>query len=230
MDFDIYCDESNSDVLSSNKSKYSFMVIGGIWLPSQEKSAIKQDIKKIREAYGCYGEIKWNKVSNSKLDFYLALFDYFFSKDIRFRAIIVDKLKVDLIKYHKADAELGFYKFYYQLLHHWILDFNSYSIYIDLKTNKLGDRVKILKDCLQNSNITSDIKKMQALHSHEVIFIQLADLLTGAVSSKFNNSITSQAKQVIIKAIENHLKHEIKPTSRDIRKFNIFKINPKGGW
>lgn len=231
MDFNIYCDESNSDVLVSKKSMYSYMVIGGIWIPSDKKLEIKRDIKKIQNTNECFGEIKWNKVSNSKLDFYLALIDYFFgNNDIRFRAITVDKTKIDVINYHKSDAELGFYKFYYQLLHHWILDFNSYSVYVDIKTNKSKDRIKVLKDCLQNSNITSEIKNIQALHSHEVIFIQLTDLLIGAVNSKFNNNIISKAKQTILETIEKHLGHEIIPTSRNIHKFNIFKINPKGGW
>ena len=36
---------------------------------------------------------------------------------------VINKNDVDLYKYHQNDQELGFYKFYYQVLHHWIFDF-----------------------------------------------------------------------------------------------------------
>jgi len=53
---------------------------------------------------------------------------------MRFRCIAVDREQVNLAL-HQNDGELGFYKFYYQLLHHWILD-NEYRIFCDLKTNR----------------------------------------------------------------------------------------------
>ena len=61
--------------------------------------------------------------------------------------------------------------------------------------------------------------------SSEVVLIQLVDLLLGAVSAKFNKSVTSNAKIAIIERIEHRLGHQIMPTSRGVKKFNVFKIS-----
>jgi|SRR3989339_299806 len=232
MDFDVYCDESRLDILSSKKSSDSYMVIGSLWIPSERRNEVKDRLKQAQNEHRYLCEFKWNKVTSSKMEFYLELIDIFFeyNEDFRFRCIVVDKDKVDLFKYHQSDAELGFYKFYYQLLHHWILDCNTYSIYVDMKTNRCGNRLPILKGCLQNASLFSDIKSVQALPSHEVLFIQWADLFVGAVSAKYNGGIKSDAKKKVIGRIEEKLGFAIMPTSRDFSKFNIFKINPGGGW
>ncbi len=233
MEYDIYCDESRSDIFTSQKTSDCFMVIGGLWLETKNRLKFKQELRDLRQKNKCFGEIKWNKASPAREDFYKKVVDYFFDKgnDLRFRCIVVEKNKVDLMRYHEADAELSFYKFYYQLLHHWILDFNDYSIFLDTKTNRVKDRISVLSDCLRKSNISSEIKNVQALPSHELVFIQLTDLLVGAVSASFNHSIKSKTKKNIIAKIEQHLKHKIIiPTVRDYVKFNVFKICPGGEW
>ncbi|MCK5740807.1 MAG: DUF3800 domain-containing protein, partial [Chlorobi bacterium] len=84
---------------------------------------------------------------------------------------------------------------------------------------------------LKNSNLTSTIHNVQALPSHESSGIQLADILTGIVTAKFNNKTTSTAKNNLIQHIEkNYLGHKIRPTPKGSDKFNIFKINLRGGW
>ncbi len=122
-----------------------------------------------------------------------------------------------------------FYKFYYQLLHHWILDFNRYRIFVDTKTNRAHDRIWTLERCLRNSNLTSEVA-LQALPSHELDLIQLADLLIGAVSYKFHGHRSSSAKLEIVRAIETRLAREIGPTPRSEDKFNVFRFRSGGGW
>lgn len=227
MDIEIYGDESNQQLLvSKDFSRGSFFSIGGIWLPSSKRNLFKESIKEIRQSENCFGEIKWNAVSPSKLSFYLKLVDFFFAQgyDLRFRCIVIDTQTLDLDTYHQADQELGYYKFCYQLLKNWIEDFNTYSIYVDCKTNRNPDRLRTLKSFLSNANLLADVRIVQALSSAQVVFIQLADLLLGAVSAKFNTSTESEAKLAVIQRIEEHLKHQIMPTSRSVRKFNVFKI------
>jgi hypothetical protein len=207
------------------------MLIGGLWFPAEKRSLFKSEIRLLRKKFGVFGEIKWNKVSASKLDFYINLVNYFFDKkgdDLRFRCVVVDKDKVNLVKYHESDAELGFYKFYYQLLHHWILDFNTYSIFLDVKTSRVKSRLKVLHRCLSCSNLSSEIKLVQAIPSRESIFIQLTDLLLGAVNAKFNRQISTPVKEKIIETIELRLGHDIQSTYRTERKFNIFVIDLGG--
>ena len=172
------------------------------------------------------------KVSPSRVLFYNDLVDYFFSKklDLRFRAIVINKNDVNLYKYHQNDQELGFYKFYYQVLQHWILDFNKYSIFLDYKKNRDRSRLHTLQNCLSCSNLSSDINIVQAVKSDESVLIQLTDFFTGITAGKFNDKIFSKAKNKVIKRVEHHLKRKIAPTGLYEKKYNVFKINLSGGW
>lgn len=230
MNFEIYCDESGLESLA-NKDAHLFSGIGGIWFPSSYRETFKREMNTIKTKYNVRGELKWQKLSPSFMDLYKEVIDYFFRSNLRFRIIIIESNKVDNIVFNNDDAELGFYKFYYQLLHHWIYDFNEYDIFIDLKTNRVNGRLNTLKNVLERSNLSTRINQVQALPSQESVGIQLADILTGLVVAKFNQELTSVAKLSIIEYVENtFIGNRIKPTPKWEEKFNVFKIDLKGGW
>lgn len=233
MHFDVYCDESRPDLLASKKSQAKFMLIGSLWLPREMRGKYKEEIHRLRDRYKIGGEFKWTKISPSRRDFYLALADWFLSKkdSLRFRCIIVDQNKVNLKLYHQDDQELGFYKFYYQLLHHWILDFNDYSIFVDFKSNRRRDRLPVLKQCLDLSNLSSNISLVQAIRSEESVLIQCTDVLVGATAYRINNQINENStKYKVLNRLEKGLGWTIKATSKAEQKFNVFAINLRGGW
>lgn len=231
MEFEVFCDESGLEALN-RKEEHLFTAIGGIWLPAEMRQPFKHAITEIKNKYNVHGQLKWNKVSPAFLEMYKEVADYFFSVDyIRFRVVLIEAQKVNNFKFNNADAELGFYKFYYQLLHHWIFDFNKYNIFVDLKVNRNKGRLKELKKVLDLSNLTSEIFQVQGLPSEQLSGIQLADFLTGLVASKFNRKNTSPAKLGLIEYVEKkHLKKPIAPTGKWEEKFNVFKINLEGGW
>ena len=230
MEFEIYCDESGLEAIK-DKEAHKYCAIGGIWIPEQYRPILKEKINSIKHKYNIYGELKWNKVSPLTIQCYKDVIDYFFSASrIRFRAIIIESSKIDNNVFNHGDAELGFYKFYYQLINHWIIEGNEYRIFLDHKINANKDRVNELGRILKNSNIDASIKYIQALHSHESVAIQLADILTGVVFAKFNKTITSEAKLELIELVEKYLCREIKETRRLEEKFNVFNINLRKGW
>jgi len=232
MKFEVYCDESGLEALSNRKA-HAYTGIGGIWIPAEQRSLLKKGINDIKIKHNIFGELKWQKVSTAYFELYKDVIDFFFNTDyIRFRVILIEAAKVDHIRFNNADAELGFYKFYYQLLQHWIFDFNDYAIFADLKKNRNKGRLKELEHALDNSNYTSDITQVQALPSHESLGIQLADILTGMVTAKMNNEYNLfSAKAKIIEYTENkYLSNEIVATGKCEEKFNVFKINLQGGW
>lgn len=229
MDLEIYCDESRQDLFKTPIPGENYVLIGGICIKAADRQTLKKGIKDIRISHEILSEFKWNKVSPSKIDFYFDIINFFFNHEIRFRTVVLRADELDAVKFHQADNELMFYKFYYQLLHHWILDKNKYRIFVDTKTNRVHSRLKTLKKCLANANLLSEID-VQALPSDQVDFIQLADLLIGAVSYKFHNRNESDAKLKIINQIETKLEREIGPTSRFEQKFNIFRFKPGGEW
>jgi hypothetical protein len=225
--FEIYCDESNQDLLSSrSRGQYRYTLIGGIWLPSIMRQELKEKILELKKRFNFKREIKWNEVATSTLPFFEKLIDLFFSKDdkLGFRCIVVDARKFDSVKFHESDPELGFYKFYYQLLKNNLSSGSTYRIFLDYKVNRLPNRVKVLEKVLQNARPEIESITLQALPSNEVLLIQLADVLLGATGYKLHGLTSSKAKLAIVKRIEKHLGREIQPTGPEEKKFNVFQI------
>ncbi len=232
MDFEIYCDESRQELFRTRRAAQGvYVIIGGIWIEAKKRTYYKNLIHQLRERYRVYGEFKWNRVSPSRLDFYLDLVRLFFREEMRFRCIVLALDEMDAVQFHEADEELMFYKFYYQLLHPWILDLNRYRIFVDMKTNRIPDRLRTLKRVLSNANLSSEILDVQALPSKEVDLIQLTDVLIGAVGYAFHNLRTSDAKRCVVGEIERFLPyHRIQSTWKGEEKFNVFRFRPGGGW
>jgi hypothetical protein len=233
MKFDVYCDESRPDLLSSQRPQARYMVIGSLWLQADDRQEFKEAIHELRNRHKIGREFKWRKISPSRIDFYLELVDWFLRMDqrLRFRCIAVEHEKVNLLKFHESDQELGFYKFYYQMLHHWIQDFNEYTIFCDFKQNRLRNRLHVLRRCLDSANLSSKIHDVQSVRSEESVLIQLADVLTGAAAACLNDQFKpGSAKEKMLKLLEEGLGREVCPTRRDEPKFNVFMINLQGGW
>lgn len=232
MKFDVYCDESNPDVLTSQHPRARHLMIGSLWLPVELRSEIKSRITALRQHHQVWGEIKWSKVSPNRQNFYVELIDLFISygDNLRFRCIAVDHTYLNMAL-HDNDGELGFYKFYYQLLHHWLLDFNEYRIFCDAKSHRDPKRLPVLTRCLARANLSSCIESIQSLHSNEVVLIQLCDLLLGAANSRINGTLREgSAKAVIVQRLETALGRPLASTYKTEEKFNIFKIRLQGGW
>ena len=126
----IYCDESCHLPNDGQKA----MVLGGLWCfktKSQEHNDWILDLKK-RHNLSRYYEIKWSKVSEGKLSFYMELLDYFFTVPaIGFRAwIIPDK---SILKHEEFNQKHDdwYYKMYFYLLRNliWQDRINPYTQY-----------------------------------------------------------------------------------------------------
>ena len=229
---EVYCDESRPElfVRSAAEKDPAHTLIGSLWLPAAERTELKKAIRDLRQRHNAWGEFKWTKVSPNRLDFYLDLVDLFFTSTLRFRCIVVDSGKLDLEKFHNADHELGFYKFYYQLLHQWIAPGAEYDIFCDDKVNRDRKRLETLGQVLRNAKSASQVNNIQAVNSAESVLVQLCDLLLGATQARINGSGNgSQAKAAVLARIERHLGHAIGPTYPSAWKFNVFKIRLTSG-
>lgn len=202
------------------------MLIGGLWVQDSLRSMLKDEIRFLRQKHGIWGELKWSKISPSSVEFYVDLVNLFFASgpDVRFRSIVIDARYVDM-RFHGFDSELGFYKFYYQLLFRWMIPNQEYNIFTDLKTNRDRDRLKKLREVLSNACPGSTIGPIQALPSNEVVLLQMCDVLLGAVHFQFNTPDSeSLAKRQVVQAVERSIGHRIAATWPSEQKFNIFKI------
>jgi hypothetical protein len=236
MLYDLFCDESRQDLLVKKTSvtpNNRYVCIGGIMLPNAQREKLKSDIKDLKEKHNLFGELKWGNVSTNKVDFYLELVDLFFdtNNSIDFRTVVIDAKNIDNDTFNDSNHELGYYKFYYQLIYHWINPNDGYYIFTDYKTNKNKTRLNSLKLVLNNANRSNCVELIQSINSKESLPLQLQNVLMGAVGYKFNHgdSGESVAKQAVVKRIEEYLDNPIHPTAKSYKKFNVFKINLRKG-
>jgi hypothetical protein len=223
MEFVVYCDESRHDSSPQNQ----FMGIGGLWVPRSRKEDLSREFRLLREACGLKGEVKWSKVSAHKLEAYKKLADFFFSQeDLRFRIIIVDQPKVKIATFHGGDRELGFYKFYYEMLEKWIFPGNRYLVLLDFKKNKGADRYSSLRRYLElKTKGRAWIDDLTVIDSYQSHLAQLCDVLTGVVAATWCRS-TQGAKAELASYIGQKRGASLlaSNSSPDLTKFNIFKI------
>ena len=203
------------------------MVIGALFIERPLVPEIRKKIKEIRNKHSVNGELKWVKTSTQVLPFYEELFGYLFSIDgekVTFRCIVVNKSQVNYEKYHQQDKELAFYKFYYQLLKRRLKD-DKYYIFLDFRPSKNKNSVRRLGEFL--GMFSRGIEHIQAYQSNENTLIQVADVLSGAVSFSHNTPAGSESKQKLVKIIAKSIgKKDLNfksPFWED--KFNIFCID-----
>ena len=230
--FNIYCDESCH--LENDNSKS--MVLGAIICPSELKKEVTNRIReiKVRNGLPSYFEIKWNKVSNAKANFYQEIVDYYFDvKYLNFRALVVpDKSIID----HKAVAQTHdefYYKMYFDMLKVIFEPHSQYFIYLDIKDTRSSERIKVLQEILSNSPYAisrSTVQRIQHIRSHESELLQLADLLIGALGYFHRGLHGNEAKIAIIETITRKAGFDLKKSAlyRE-KKFNQFIWDPKYG-
>jgi hypothetical protein len=226
INYNIYCDES----CHLENDKQRFMVLGGLSIPEDLKHDVFQRVKNIRMNHSIKkSEMKWTKVSSSYIDAYEDLINYFFDKDdIIFRCVIIDKKELNHIAYNQSHDEF-YYKMYFYLLNWFISPDKICNIYLDIKDTNGSKKIKTLYNCLCNSNYdfsNNMISNIQEIRSHEVVLMQIVDVLIGAVgyANRFpNNSGVSSAKKRIVDLIIQRSKCTLtKSTPHGSEKFNVF--------
>lgn len=232
--FNIYCDESchlpndDSDV----------MVLGSIVVSEENKQKFYEEIRALKKKHGMssWNEIKWTKVSNSKVDFYFELIDWFFEEDINFRAIVArNKKYLDHNKYSGGDHDSWYYKMYFLLLGPLLKPGKEYKAYIDIKDTKGGQRVDTLQNVLRNNmydfkgEVLKDVKQVVSSDSE---LLQLCDLIIGCISyyhrGLYDSNSDSGKNKLISRLINYHQRNLKKSTFKSERKFNLFIWLPEG--
>ena len=201
--YNIYCDESCH--LENDKQKA--MVLGAIWcLDEKKRIAFERlrEIKKENKLNPCF-ELKWNKVSDSKIKYYTDIVNYYFDNDsLYFRALVVpDKSILNHGVFDQTHDDF-YYKSYYNLIKTLLNPECAYNIYIDTKDTRGGQKIDKLQNVLQNSTYDFNrniIRKIQLVSSKEVELIQLADFITGAIGYAHREITTSRAKLKIIELV-----------------------------
>lgn len=183
----IFCDET---CLSDRH-----LLLGGIVTGNEWYTNLLADLLKLRDETGMHAELKWSKVSRGRLDAYKAFVDVFFryidADEVHFSCITFDSTKFKHWKYNAGNKELGFYKFYYQLIHH---RFGRYArngacprfiVHLDQRDSSYS--LDTLRDVLNNgyckdgSATVGPYAKIAPLNSKKNTVLQVVDVVLGAV-------------------------------------------------
>ena len=216
--YNFYCDES----CHLENDKMPYMLLGYVSVAYNQLKRHSQRIKELKKKHNFYGEIKWSKVANSQHKFYNDLIDYFFDSDLSFRAIVINKSQINNGNFEQ-DFNTFYYKMYYQLINHKLDTLSNYNIYLDIKDTLSASKMNELKSILQTK--FGVIRNLQNVHSHESIFLQLTDLIMGAISYHLRGIGKVKAKTDLINRIQRHSNHQLqKSTPKTEGKLNLFFI------
>jgi hypothetical protein len=230
--YNIYIDESCH--LEHDTS--NIMTVGYIKVADSDAQSIKDEIKAIKRKYGVLQELKWNTMSNTSVAMYKELIDYFFDKPLYFRCLIVkykDRLQHQV--YNEGRHDIFYDKMiFYLLSNHWLNNTqDEYKVFLDIKDTRGREKLVLLNEIFNNKfQNQSPFKHFQHIRSHESQFIQLTDILIGAVTYKARKlhllDTSSAAKKEIVRYLELKSGYDIDESTEPWEtKFNIFDHQPR---
>lgn len=229
--YTLFCDESchlqydNSNV----------MCIGGVVVPAEHIADYKDAIKQIKRTHGILHEIKWNTISQTHLDMYKELIEFFFNSEMMFRCVLIkNKNNIEAHSLNRREYNEFYYSIVERLIRFSIQHNNDggnclFRVFLDLKDSHGMAKLSSVKDrisgVLTNGNQMTHI---QNIRSHESVFIQLADIFIGAITYISRGLSQSNAKIQIAKMIENLSGYNLdEGTEPDDCKFSIYDFQPK---
>lgn len=223
--FNIYCDESTHLI----HDRHPYMLLGYVSIAYPQIRIAKEAIKNIKNKYNYKDEFKWTSVHQTTYKVYAELVDWFFMNDLEFRAVVVDKSQIDESRPDYTFNDF-YYKMYFQLLHTKVDFQNTYNVYMDIKDTCSSEKLSTLKRIM---GYNSSIGNLQFIRSHESVFIQLADVLMGAINynlRKKKGDVEGRvdAKLKLIEKIQKHSNISLNCSTPLYRKkFNLFFISLK---
>lgn len=156
------------------------------------------------------------------------MLDYFFDDDdLRFRALVVpDKAQLNH-EYFDQDHDTWYYKMFFDMLKVIFLPNAQYRIYLDVKDTHSSTKLAKLHEVLCNNLYDfrrQIIARVQAVRSHEVEILQLADLMIGAVAYANRGLCTSPAKLRLVERMRERSGYSLTRTTllRE-EKVNLFR-------
>ncbi len=229
MEYNIYCDES----CHLERDQSNQMVFGCIWIPKHAVASVSQELKAIKLKHGYPWEIKWKRVSYSKVRMYEDIVNYFWGcSHINFRGVLVtDKSRLDHKFFNCGSHDAFYYKMFYQAFYTILRSEDSYNIYLDRKDSQSNQRVHLLTEILRRRYRDYDslmIRRVQQIRSHESNLIQVCDLLIGALSYAARGLHSNRGKNELVRKVitERGIRLD-QNSSPNEEKFNLFLFEPK---
>lgn len=224
--YNIYCDESTH--LPNDGCPYMLLGYTCVAYPLMKEA--KMAVNDIKRKHMFVGEMKWSNVNRGTEKMYEELIEYFFRSNLKFRAVVVRKSEIDESRPGYTFNDF-YFKMYYQLLHRPLaLDNNVYNVYFDVKDTCSNVKLRKLKEYLGYS---ANMRNFQFIKSNESQFLQLSDVLMGAINYNLrvqdgNLEGLSESKKRIVEVVKRYSRLSLeRSTDLNEAKFNLFFIKLK---
>lgn len=229
----IYCDESSHLA----RDNHPFMVLGAVTCPVDKarEVAVRLRETKVRGGLTATTELKWNKVSAASVEAYMGVLDYFFDDDdLRFRGVVAQKDGLDHTRFEQ-DHDTWYFKMYFELLRRVIRPHIANFIYLDVKDTNSAAKVRFLHRVLANASLDFErnvVQGLQAVHSHEVEQVQLADVFSGLLNYRARRldeleTASESKKDLVSRAMQRSGYDLTQSTLLSEDKFNVFFWTPR---
>lgn len=184
----IYVDESS-------QTAHRYLVLGGIICCPDVQVDIEKLFWEARGSTLPAGELKWTKVSPSKLDGYRRVVEVFWN-NVRiapvFHCAVVDTHKRNETFFNGGSREIGFNKEIYQLLMKFGRTHKGYAYHVfpdERQTSSTTEDLRmILNQGVRKKQGRSNwpFRRVHFRSSHDEPMLQLTDLLIGALAFRLN--------------------------------------------
>lgn len=226
--YDLFLDES----CHLESDPFEVMCIGYVSVPRNHYQDLWNELKQLKLEHKTPVEIKWSKISASRLDLYKSWIELFFRSDLSFRCILVKyKKELDHDQFNQGSHDNFYYKLIYYLLRPNIE--GSFRVFLDIKDTWGRNKLRKINEVFVNFHYQqSPFEHFQHIHSSDNLFLQLTDLFIGAITYKARGELekenASKAKVELVKFIEEKSGYRIdEGTVPWEEKFNIFDHQPR---
>lgn len=229
MTYNLYLDES----CHIEHDRIPVMCLAYTKVPLNAYEVLRNNFNSIKKKHKSMFEIKWSKLSNSRLPLYMELVDFFFDNPIDFRCILI-KYK-DRLRHE--DFNQGSHDNFYYKMAYFLLRPNppqaTYRVFLDVKDHHGKNRLKKINEVFNNHHMgQSPFIHFQHIRSSDNPFFEMTDLFMGAISYKarvslgeFEPTITKMKFIQYLEKASGFLLDEGTPPWES--KFNIFDHQPK---
>lgn len=193
---DIYIDESS-------QTQNRFLVLGGIIVPTKHLPELEQHIRSLRLPELPKGEMKWTKVSPSKLAAYERVVTGILRPPagplelMEFHSLVVDTSKLKDKVFNGGSREIGFNKEVYQLCQKFGRTHKGklYYVYLDYRDtdSRPGELRDIVNRGIMRKQPEADwpYRRVHFRNSAECLSLQVVDIFIGAIAFKLNGHYAS---------------------------------------
>ncbi|MGH6849827.1 MAG: DUF3800 domain-containing protein [Methylocella sp.] len=222
-----------------------FMVVGGLVMHTRMLANAYATLRAYRQKHNMKAELKWQRISNQKLNEYKALVDYFFAMNntnlMHFHSIVFDTHQWNHARYNNGDEDIGLSKLYYQLMLHKFVKFygnaGDLCVRVDHRNSRtpLEDiRLMLNATAARDHNInTNPVKQLASCDSKCCDLLQLNDVILGAVCSARNGRHLIEGRRAAKREITNHVLERSGLTTFDtsspasVKRFTVWNMRPR---